>query len=218
MSLDISTLYLVATMVAAMLGAMLLFFGSQEHIPALQWWGTAYLLGACSVALWTLFGTALGEMFSLALNAVGFLACGMVWNASRVFHGRKPNLPGQVLGAIAWVAAVMTLAPEASALRTTIGAGIVAIYAALTAAELWSDRRRAQQRRWPALAVPVLHGVVLMLPILLGDLLHPDGDIFAGSIWVTVFSVELVLYVVGTVFVIFMLVSERTVTAHKTAA
>jgi diguanylate cyclase (GGDEF)-like protein len=218
MSLDISTLYLVATMVAAMLGAMLLFFSRQENIPALKWWGTAYLLGACSVALWTLVGNALGEMFSLALNAVGFVACGMVWNASRVFHGRKPNLPGLVLGAIAWVAAVMTLAPEASAMRMTIGAGIVAVYAALTATELWSERRKAQQRRWPAFAVPVLHGFVLMLPILLGDLLHPHGDIFAGSIWVTVFSVELVLYAVGTVFVIFMLVSERTVTAHKTAA
>jgi diguanylate cyclase (GGDEF)-like protein len=218
MSLDISTLYLVATMVAAMLGAMLLFFSRQENIPALKWWGSAYLLGACSVALWTLVGNALGEMFSLALNAVGFVACGMVWNASRVFHGRKPNLPGLVLGAIAWVAAVMTLAPEASAMRMTIGAGIVAVYAALTATELWSERRKAQQRRWPAFAVPVLHGFVLMLPILLGDLLHPHGDIFAGSIWVTVFSVELVLYAVGTVFVIFMLVSERTVTAHKTAA
>src|ERR1700730_16310864 len=218
MSLDISTLYLVATMVAAMLGAMLLFFGRQENIPALKWWGTAYLLGACSVALWTLAGNALGEMFSLALNAVGFLACGMVWNASRVFHGRKPNLPGLVLGAIAWVTAVMTLPPEASAMRMTIGAGIVAVYAALTATELWSERRRAQQRRWPALAVPVLHGVVLMLPILLGDLLHPDGGMAPGGIWVTVFSVELVLYAVGTVFVIFMLVSERTVTAHKTAA
>jgi diguanylate cyclase (GGDEF)-like protein len=218
MSLDISTLYLVATMVAAMLGAMLLFFGRQENIPALKWWGTAYLLGACSVALWTVAGNALGEMFSLALNAVGFLACGMVWNASRVFHGRKPNLPGLALGAIAWVAAVMTLPPEASAMRMTIGAGIVAVYAALTATELWSERRRAQQRRWPALAVPVLHGVALMLPILLGDLLHPDGDMAPGSVWVTVFSVELVLYAVGTVFVIFMLVSERTVTAHKTAA
>ena len=218
MSLDISTLYLVANMVAAMLGAMLLFFGRQENIPALKWWGTAYLLGACSVALWTLGGNALGEMFSLALNAVGFVACGMVWNASRVFHGRKPNLPGLVLGAVAWVAAVMTLAPEVSAMRTTIGAGIVAVYATLTATELWSERRKAQQRRWPAFAVPVLHGFVLMLPILLGDLLHPHGDIFAGSIWVTVFSVELVLYAVGTVFVIFMLVSERTVTAHKTAA
>jgi diguanylate cyclase (GGDEF)-like protein len=217
MSFDTSTLYLVAAMVAAMLGAMLLFFGKQENIPALKWWGAAYLLGAASVALWTIGGNALGETFSLALNAVGFVACGMVWNAARVFHGRKPNLPGLVLGALAWTAAVATLGPDGSALRTTIGAGIVAIYAALTATELWTERRRTLQKRWPTFAVPVLHGFVLMLPILLGDLLHPQGDL-SGSIWVTVFSIELVLYAVGTVFIIFMLVSERTVTAHKTAA
>jgi diguanylate cyclase (GGDEF)-like protein len=218
MSLDTTTLYLVATMVAAMLGAMLLFFGKQENIPALKWWGTAYLLGAASVELWALAGNALGDMLSLALNAVGFVACGMVWNASRVFHGRKPNLPGLVLGATAWVAAVMTLEPDASAMRMTIGAGIVAIYAALTATELWSERRKTMQKRWLAIAVPVMHGFVLMLPILLGDLLRPHDDKFSGSIWVTVFSIELVLYAIGTVFVIFMLVSERAVTAHKTAA
>src|ERR1700720_2169550 len=218
MSLDSHTLYFIATMIAAMLGVMLLVFGKNENIPALKWWGSAYLLGAASVALWTLASNALGGMLSLALNAVGFVACGMVWNASRVFHGRKPNLPGLVLGAMVWIAAVMTLAPEASAMRMTIGAGIVAAYAALTAAELWSERRRTLQKRWPAIVVPVLHGFVLMLPILLGDLLHPHGDMFSGSIWVTVFSIELVLYAVGTVFVIFMLVSERTVTAHRTAA
>ncbi len=218
MLLDTSTLYLVAAMVAAMLGAMLLFFGRQENIPALIWWGAAYLLGAASVALWTLASSRLGGMPSLALNAVGFVACGMVWSAARVFHGRNPSLPGLLLGAIAWIAAVMTLAPQASAMRLTIGAGIVAVYAALTAAELWSERRKTLQKRWPAVAVPVLHGFVLMLPILLGDLLRPHDDGFSSSIWVTVFSVELVLYAVGTVFVIFMLVSERTVTAHKTAA
>ena len=218
MSLDVSTLYFVATMVAAMLGTMLLFFGRRENIAALKWWGTAYLLGAASVALWTLGGDRFGEMLSLALSAVGFVACGMVWNASRVFHGRKPNLPGLVLGAIAWIAAVMTVAPEASAMRMTVGAGIVAIYAALTATELWSERRRTLQKRWPAIIVPLLHGLVLMLPILLGDLLDPHDKMFSGSIWVTVFSIELVLYAVGTVFVIFMLVSERTVTAHRTAA
>jgi diguanylate cyclase (GGDEF)-like protein len=218
MSFDTSTLYLFATMVAGMLGAMLMFFGRQENIPALKWWGTAYLLGAASVALWTLGGDRFGEVLSLALSAVGFMACGMVWNASRVFHGRRPNLPGLVLGAIAWIAAVTTVAPEASAMRMTVGAGIVAIYAALTATELWSERRRTLQKRWPAVVVPVLHGFVLMLPILLGDLLHPHGDMPSGSVWVTVFSIELVLYAVGTVFVIFMLVSERTVTAHRTAA
>jgi len=218
MSLDSMTLYFVATMVAALLGAMLLFFGKQESNPALKWWGTAYLLGAASVALWTLASNSLGQTLSLALNAAGFVACGMVWNASRVFHGRKPNLPGLVTGAIAWIAAVMMLDPHASAMRMTIGAGIVAIYAALTAHELWSERRKSLKRRWPAIAVPVLHGFVLMLPIVLGDLLRPDDDKFTSSIWVTIFSIELVLYAVGTVFVIFMLVSERRVSTHRTAA
>jgi len=218
MSFDTPTLYLFATMVAGMLGAMLTFFGRQENIAALKWWGTAYLLGAASVAIWTIGGETLGAPLSLALNAVGFVACGMVWNASRVFHGRKPNLPGLVLGAIAWVAAVMTVPAEDAALRLTIGAAIVAIYAALTAAELWNERRRTMQKRWPTIIVPMLHGCVLLLPILLGDLLRPHDEAFAGSVWVKVFSVELVLYAIGTVFVIFMLVSDRAVAMHKTAA
>jgi diguanylate cyclase (GGDEF)-like protein len=218
MSLDSITLYFVATMVAALLGAMLLFFGNQENNAALKWWGAAYLLGAASVALWTVAGERLGETWSLALNAVGFVACGMVWNASRLFHGRKLNLPGLVLGAIAWVTAVMSLDPNNAALRLTIGAAIVAVYAALTATELWSERRKSLQRRWPAFLVPVLHGFVLLLPIVLGDLLMPADEKFGSSIWVMAFSIELVLYAVGTVFVIFMLVSERTVSAHKTAA
>jgi diguanylate cyclase (GGDEF)-like protein len=223
MTLDTSTLYLVATMMAAMLGAMLLFFGKQENNSALMWWGNAYMLGATAVALWTLTervlpNNPLAGMLSLALTSVGFVACGMVWNASRVFHGRKANWPGLVIGALAWIAAVMTLAPEASALRMTIGAGIVAIYAALTASELWTERRRTQQKRWPAIVVPVLHGLVLLLPILLGDFLRPQDVAFDNSIWMTIFAIELVLYAVGTVFVIFMLVSDRAVTAHKTAA
>ena len=69
MLLDTSTLYLVAAMVAAMLGAMLLFFGRQENIPALIWWGAAYLLGAASVALWTLASSRLAGMPSRLAQA-----------------------------------------------------------------------------------------------------------------------------------------------------
>jgi diguanylate cyclase (GGDEF)-like protein len=218
MSFDTSTLYVVAAMITAMLGAMLVFFGRQEKIPALKWWGSAYLIGSASVALWTIAGTRLGAPLSLALTTVAFLSCGMVWNASRVFQGRKANWPGVVLGAIFWLATMTTLLPSEATLRLTIGATIVAIYAALTAGELWNERRRSMQRRWPAVAVPVTHGCVLMLPILLGDLLRAHDENFAHSIWVTVFAVELVLYAIGTVFVIFMLVSERAVAVHKTAA
>ncbi|NEX00238.1 GGDEF domain-containing protein, partial [Rhodopseudomonas sp. BR0G17] len=42
MSLDISTLFLVATLICALLGVMLHYFGRQEKIPALNWWGNAY--------------------------------------------------------------------------------------------------------------------------------------------------------------------------------
>jgi diguanylate cyclase (GGDEF)-like protein len=57
-----------------------------------------------------------------------------------------------------------------------------------------------------------------MLPILLGDLLRSHDENFANSFWVTLFSIELVLYAIGTVFVIFMMVSDRAVAVHKTAA
>jgi diguanylate cyclase (GGDEF)-like protein len=218
MSLDISTLYIVAALVGVMLGGMLLFFGRQQKIPALNWWGAAYILGAVSIGVWTLTSSLLDERLALAFNAVGFVACGMVWSAARVFHGRQPNWIGLPLGAIVWLVVIMCPPDETSAMRLTIGAGIVAAYAVLTANELWSDRRKAMQRRWPALMVPVLHGFVLMLPILLGHVLRASGSSFGSSIWVPIFAFELVLYAVGTVFVIFMLVSDRAVQTHKAAA
>jgi len=217
LSLDISTLYLVATFVAAMLGALLLFFWRQENIEALGWWGAAYLLGAASIALWIAGGDNLGFGLLLAVNAVGFIACGLVWDAARVFHGRAPNVIGVVAGAVVWLAAILLIDPLPMRARLMLGAGIVAVYAALTAAELWCERRKSMRSRWPALFVPVLHGAVLMLPIVLGDVLDSDTNPHAG-LWVAAFAAELVFYAIGTVFVIFMLVSERTLAVHKTAA
>lgn len=216
MSLDISTLFLVATLICTLLGGMLFYFGRQENIPALNWWGAAYLLGAAALALWTLLGPLLGDLGALATLAVGFVACGVMWNAARVFHGLRPNWPGLLLGAVGWLIVVVSVPADDVALRTTIGAGIVAAYAVLTARQLAAERRKAVRRNWPTMLVPLLHGAVLMLPILLADLLPGTG--LSNNIWVTVFAVELVLYAIGTVFAIFMLVSERTVRAHKAAA
>lgn len=218
MSLDISTLYLVASLVAAMLGGLLLYFWRQERIAALGWWGAAYILGGFTIASLALAGAYFGPLVEIVLTMAGFIACGMVWNAARVFHGRATSWPGIFVGAAAWAATAGYL-PDSSNLRVIMGAAIVAGYAAMTASELWSDRRKGMQSRWPAIAIPAMHGCVLMLPILLGDFLRGDGgalDVRSG--WVAAFAIELVLYAVGTVFIILMLVSERTVKAHKTAA
>ena len=218
LSLDISTLYLVAALVAAMLGALLLYFWHQEKIAALGWWGAAYVIGGAAITTWTLAGSVLPPAASMALNAIGLIACGMVWNAARVFHGKSTSAIGFCAGALLWSVVGLQLG-ETSSLRMLLGTGLVAAYAALTANELWSERRKAYKRRWPAVAVPALHGLVLMLPIMIGDFLRPVGQSQGiGGGWIAAFAIELVLYSVGTVFIIFMLVSERTVTAHKTAA
>lgn len=215
-TVDISTLYLVATLVAAMLGALLLFFWRQEKIAALGWWGLAYLIGGAAMAIWTIAGPFLHPAVATALNVVGLIACGMVWNAARVFHGKRTNPIALCAGAVLWALAGLPLG-EGSSLRMLLGAAIVAAYAVLTANELWSERRKTYKSRWPAIAIPVLHGLVLMLPIMIGDLLRPDEGSL-GPAWVAAFTIELVLYAVGTVFIIFLLVSERTVKVHKTAA
>jgi diguanylate cyclase (GGDEF)-like protein len=219
MALDISTLYLVATLVAAMLGALLLFFWRQEKIPALGWWGSAYLLGALAIGVWALAGATLDGPVLLAVDAIGFIACGMVWNAARIFHGKNSSWVGMFAGAAIWIGASQLVNANAAFQHTLIGASLVAAYAALTAGELWSERRKSLQARWPAVVIPMLHGGVLMLPIMLGGLLHPYEDALRPtSGWMVTFTVELVLYAVGTVFIIFMMVSDRTVRAHKTAA
>jgi diguanylate cyclase (GGDEF)-like protein len=217
MTLDVSTLYLMATLVAALLGGLLLFFWRQEKIAALGWWGAAYLLAAASVALWTLGGEHLGFEMSLAVNAVGFVACGLVWDAARVFHGRVPSLIGLLFGALVWVGTniAFELSPDN---RMLLGAAIVSVYTALTASELLRERRKSYRSRWPAIIVPMLHGLVLMLPIIMNDMTRPQGAPSGASIWLAVFAAELVFYGAGTMFIIFMLISERTVSAHKIAA
>jgi hypothetical protein len=51
--LDMPTLAFVAVCIAALLGLLLLFaWLQQRNVRALAWWGSAYLIGASSIALW----------------------------------------------------------------------------------------------------------------------------------------------------------------------
>jgi len=71
--------------------------------------GKRYLLGAASGRIWTVTSGTLRTKCVVALDAVGHRLRAWSGTHPRV-PGRKPNLPGVVLGAIAWIAAAMTLA------------------------------------------------------------------------------------------------------------
>ncbi len=55
-TLDITTFFVIATCITALLGLLLLSAWMQERVRALAWWGSAYLLGGFSVAVWSIEG------------------------------------------------------------------------------------------------------------------------------------------------------------------
>jgi len=219
MSLDIGTLFVIAICVTSLLGLFLLFAWLQDGITALAWWGLAYLIGGLSGVLWRLGDLILPVPPSIA-DILLFTAVGMVWSAARLFHGRPVLWGSMCLGAVVWVAfgsssAFMTT--ETS--RLVVSSVIVATYTFLTAVELWRERRKSLIRRWPAIFVPMLHGVIFLFPVALAGLSQDGiGNRTLGAGWVAVYAIEVVLYVVGAAFIVLVLAKDRTVRQYKLAA
>ena len=218
-SLDVGTLLIIAICVTALLGLFLLFAWLQERTPALAWWGLAYLIGALSGGIWRFEGAAVSPATSSAEIPL-FLAVGMIWSAARLFHGRPVQWVTMCLGAAVWPLAWLFPAFAASAAsRLVVSALIVACYAFLTAAELWRERRKTLLRRWPAIFVPMLHGAIFLFPVA-SMTLAPDAVRWRGFTngWVSVFMIEVVLYLIGAAFIVMMLAKDRAVGFYKTAA
>ncbi len=165
-ALDVPTLAFVAVCIAALLGILLLVaWVQQRNVRALAWWGSAYLIGASSIAL---LG-APAPLFQLPLElpeALTFLACGMVWNGVRLFHGRRLLPVAAFAGAIVWVILCQfpVFAPGGNE-RIMLGAVVVATYTFFIAYELRRERRKSLYSRTAAIAVPGVHAAMFLMPI-----------------------------------------------------
>ena len=219
-SLDIGTLFVIATCVTSLLGVFLLFAYVQDRIAALAWWGAAYLIGGSSGVIWRLGDQISPPVPQGSANILLFVAVGMIWSAARLFHGRRISWPGMFAGAGAWLAAcsVADIA-NSSGYRVIVSSLIVAIYTFMIAVELWRERRKPLIRRWPAIFVPMLHGAIFLFPMALASLSFDlDGSRNPATGWAAVFAMEVVLYVVGAAFIVLVLAKDRTVRAYKAAA
>jgi diguanylate cyclase (GGDEF)-like protein len=149
-----------------------------------------------------------------------FVAVGMIWSAARLFHGRRVSWIAMPFGAVFWLLACFVPAFALSAAsRIVVSSLIVAGYTFLTAAELRRERRKSLIRRWPAAFVPMLHGAIFLFPVALATLTSDSGGVYSlARGWIAVFAIEIVLYVVGTAFIVLILAKDRTVHAYKVAA
>ena len=218
--LDVTTLFNVATCLTALLGVFLLFAWSQDRIRALAWWGAAYLIGGFAAALWIINPQTIPFTPETLPSALLLFSCGMIWNAARLFHGRRILWVSMSFGALSWpMLCAWPFFAAAGAHRVILASLIVSAYTFFTAAELWRERRKALINRWPALFVPALHGAVFMFPIPIASMMpERTGVVTLAAGWLAVFVLETLLYAVGTAFIVLMLTKERAVRMHKTAA
>jgi diguanylate cyclase (GGDEF)-like protein len=220
MPLDIPTLFIVSTCICALLGFFLLFAWTRDRdTRALAWWGGAYLMGGLGIALWIVDAVVVSPLLPYGIsNALLFIACGMIWNGARLFHGRavQPLLLGA--GATLWlIACQFPDFVDSGSNRAILSSIIVSAYTFFSARELWRERRKPS--RWAAILVPLLHGLVF-LPAIPLAFLRPEeqGASFISSGWMAVFTLETLLYAVGTAFIVQTMARDRLEQMHKAAA
>jgi diguanylate cyclase (GGDEF)-like protein len=220
MPLDIPTLFIISTFVAAVLGLFLLFAWVQDRsILALAWWGAAYLLSGLAAALWGVHDAISRALTVDVVYALMFVACGVIWTGARLFY-RRAALPFAMFGgAILWLVTCQSpIFSESGSHRIMLGSLVISTYTFLTAFELWRERSELLFSRWPAMCVLVLHAVVFLAPIPIILLLPADGAVAFSTDWLPILALETLLYAIGTAFIILVMAKERTEQIHRSAA
>ena len=213
--LDVPTVAFVAVCIAALLGILLIVaWVQQRNVRALAWWVSAYLIGASSIALWVAPAPLIRLPPELP-QALTFLACGMVWNGVRLFHGRRLLPIAAFAGAIVWlVLCQLPMLPQDSNARIVLGTVVVATYTFFIAFELRRERRKSLYSRTAAIGVPCVHAAMFLMP--LGIQAFLSADYAAG--WLSMFALETMLYAVGTAFIVLLMVKENDIDLYRNAA
>ena len=213
-SLDLPTLSLVAVCIAGLLGLFLIIdWLQQRNVRALAWWGSAYLIGASAMAMGTMPEPFI-KLPAAVPGALTFLACGMVWNGVRLFQGRRVLPLATFIGAALWLGLAQIPGMMDNGNGEILGALIVPVYTFFIAMELWRERRRTRYSRAAAIVVPCLHAGIFLVPLAMRVFL-PDGH---EGAWLTVFTLETILYAVGTAFIVMLMVKDHHVHIYRTAA
>jgi diguanylate cyclase (GGDEF)-like protein len=198
-----------------MLGVILIFAWLQQRkVRALAWWGSAYLIGASSLALWS----APIRIFTMPPEVAGaliFVACGMIWNGVRLFQGRRLLPLANFAGAVIWlIGSQLPGFAEYSLARMALGAIVVATYTFCIALEFWRDRRQSLRSRTGAVVVPALHAGIFLMPLAMRVFLP---EVLAQR-WLMVFTLETIIYAVGTAFIVMLMVKDHYVHVYRSAA
>jgi hypothetical protein len=140
-------------------------------------------------------------------GALTFLACGMIGNGVRLFQGRRILPSATFIGAILWLGIGQIPGVLENGNGQIVGALIVLVCTFFIAFELWRERRGTRYSRAAAVVVPCLHAGIFLVPLAMHALLPADHN----AAWLTVFTLETIIYAVGTAFIVMLMVKDHHV-------
>lgn len=219
MYIDLPTLMLAGSFVAAISGAFLFFAWLQNRdATGPLWWAGANLSLAIGVPLLS----SAGSQFGLPSVMLGILflnlSPAMVWAAAVSCNQRRPNPLIVVAGAAIWLVAVLVIFRLGSEAQMALNLAVIAIYLLAAAAEFWLGNR-GLQTRWPLIVLLVLHGTFFAA----GAVLAATGGLGAGyppafDSWLGLIHFETLAFVIGTAIFAVAMVKEQREMEQMTAA
>lgn len=219
-SLDAPTALALIAIIAATLGALILFSWTQERRNFyLALWGGGDILAGMAAGLW--FGRGVLPDFVSINVATGLLALayGIMFAAARDFRGKKTPLALIAAGALLWLAACGYPPFYASIVsRTVMMSAVFTIYTAAGAIEFWKGRAERLASRLPAVAVLAIHAAACAcrIPVSLAGGL--DSPRLAVGPWFTVFVFESLLHILAMAILIVSMTKERAELEQRVVA
>jgi diguanylate cyclase (GGDEF)-like protein len=218
MHLDVQTLSVVTVFITALLGALLVFAGLQNHsIRAPMWWGAAHIVNASGLGLLTSRG-ALPDFATIDLaNALVLFGYGLTWAGARIFDGRCMRPHAVLIAPAIWMVLCRLPAFAADAsLRVVVVSSMLALLALLTAEELWRGRDEPLMSRWPSVIVLLAYAAVLLarVPATLLTPVFAEGSLLRGLSF-ALLAFGTLLFTVVIAFLQLNMTKERTELKHK---
>jgi uncharacterized membrane protein (DUF485 family) len=219
MQVGLDTLLTMTVNIEAMLGLLLLFAWVQNtSIHAVAWWGFAYLLRACSISLFGMYGTV-SDLITIDLaNAILFISFASTWMGARVFGGRSVQPFALVAGAALWlIASRARFLIDSQNISVLLGSGIITAYTWLAAYEFWRGRDDPLISRWPTIFVLAAYGAQILLHTPLSAILPWTTDNhLISSAWLTTISFGTLLFTIAVAFLFLAIAKERNESRQKT--
>ena len=221
MQLDLPTLMVAGSFVAATSGVFLFFAWLQNReAHAALWWAAGNLVLATGVPLLASPGAAFGVPSVVLAIALLNISPALIWAAARSANNQTPDPIVIATGAVVWLVAfaipIVRLSIDG---QMSLNLAVMAIYLYAAAFEFWRGRTERLQARWPLIVLLVLHGLFFTVGAVeayLGDL--PATSSPSLRSWNGLILFETLVFVVGTAIFSVAMAHERGELRQKAAA